>query len=464
VYFAYSVVKAFLPFLYRLMSIDPTSAAGFILSVSKQRPSIAETLPADKASASLDYWRKRVFKNSYTRSGKQRRVKHWSVKVQRDGVRRTLALQSRGRTDAAIEAQELYRKIDSQGQEERGGANRYPQKEEASGFNKNDPRYWELRLLRRRNYAAENSLEQAEYSVRIEHLGRAQYFPLQTSERTEAAINARDIYRRICREGWEAASKSFVRELTVAIHWSDNPLAWTYSTLRVTPSPRTAKNSPQLDSNRIGVPVIIFDSDQEVCLNLAACIDRISGFFCVATAGTLDEAAKLARIRPPGLLLANHTLLASTDAAAWIKKNERSAGSSILFFGVYEDSDDVFRATPGGADGYLLKRTSTDRLLDPILDAVHEKKLSPEKIRFSIQNYFQSVIHLISRDDAPRNMEKLTRREHEILNLVSKGCVDKEIAGSLGISGWTVHGHLKKIFEKLGVHTRTEAAIKYLQK
>jgi DNA-binding NarL/FixJ family response regulator len=209
--------------------------------------------------------------------------------------------------------------------------------------------------------------------------------------------------------------------------------------------------------------VIIFDSDIGVRSTLAGCIERLPGFFCMATARTLEEGVSLAKGQPPGLLLGNHTFLASEGSES-MKLARQAKAFPIHFFGIYEDSDDVFRATPGGAAGYLLKRTSPERLLDPILDAIHDKKFSPEKIRFSIQNYFQSVIHLISRDDAPRDMEKLTRREHEILNWVSKGCVDKEIAGSLGISGWTVHGHLKKIFEKLGVHTRTEAAIKYLQK
>jgi DNA-binding NarL/FixJ family response regulator len=449
---------------YRWQTLTRAHVFGSNQAMSKQRPSTngQEAWSAKKSSISLDYWRKRVFKNSYTRAGKRCRVKHWSIKVQRNGVRRTISLQSRDRTDAAIEAQELYRKIDAQGSDERGNRIRYPQKEEANGLSKSDAGYWELRLLRRGTHAAAASPELAEYSIRIEHLGKAQYFPLQTPERTEAASRARDIHRRICRDGWEAAGKSFVRELTVAIHWSENPLAWTYSTVRVPPSP-AQKNPPQFDSNRIGVPVMIFDSAPGVRLTLAACIDRIPGFSCLATGGTLGEAAKFARRPTPGLLLINHTLLASADAG-WMKRTERTADFRILFFGVYEDSDDVFRATPGGADGYLLKRTSAERLLDPILDAVHDIRLFPDKIRFSIQNYFQSVIHLISRDDAPRNMEKLTRREHEILNLVSKGCVDKEIAGFLGISGWTVHGHLKKIFEKLGVHTRTEAAVKYLQK
>jgi DNA-binding CsgD family transcriptional regulator len=61
-------------------------------------------------------------------------------------------------------------------------------------------------------------------------------------------------------------------------------------------------------------------------------------------------------------------------------------------------------------------------------------------------------------------MAKLTPREHEILVLLAKGYLAKEIADSLGISIWTVHGHAKSIFEKLNVHTRTEAVVKFLQK
>ena len=58
---------------------------------------------------------------------------------------------------------------------------------------------------------------------------------------------------------------------------------------------------------------------------------------------------------------------------------------------------------------------------------------------------------------------KITIRERDILELIGIGCVDKEIAARLGISAWTVHDHMKKIFEKLNARTRTEAVIKYLQ-
>jgi DNA-binding CsgD family transcriptional regulator len=58
----------------------------------------------------------------------------------------------------------------------------------------------------------------------------------------------------------------------------------------------------------------------------------------------------------------------------------------------------------------------------------------------------------------------LTSREREVLDYLSKGYIDKEIAEALGISAWTVHGHIKSIFEKFDVHSRTAAVVKYLQK
>ena len=61
-------------------------------------------------------------------------------------------------------------------------------------------------------------------------------------------------------------------------------------------------------------------------------------------------------------------------------------------------------------------------------------------------------------------LARLTPRENEVLLLLSKGGVDKEIAQAMGISVWTVHGHIKKIFERLGVRTRTEAVVHYLEK
>jgi len=67
-------------------------------------------------------------------------------------------------------------------------------------------------------------------------------------------------------------------------------------------------------------------------------------------------------------------------------------------------------------------------------------------------------------DGYAHELVNLTPLEHEILDLLSKGHPDKEMAEILRISTWTVHGHLKKIFEKLGAHNRTDAVVKYLHK
>jgi DNA-binding NarL/FixJ family response regulator len=157
----------------------------------------------------------------------------------------------------------------------------------------------------------------------------------------------------------------------------------------------------------------------------------------------------------------------STDvtAAEFSSKLRRLAPTlPILFFTIHEDSDQLFKATPGGASGYMLKRTSPERLFEPIVGALEDGVLSADRIALHVRRYFQDLVGSLSILESSPGVARLTHREHDILNLLSKGYLDKEIAEALGISLWTVHGHLKKIYEKLGVHTRTEAAVRYLQK
>jgi len=81
-----------------------------------------------------------------------------------------------------------------------------------------------------------------------------------------------------------------------------------------------------------------------------------------------------------------------------------------------------------------------------------------------VRDYFQSLYGFTRPGEETQALASLTALEQEILNHLSKGFLDKEIASALSISIWTVHNHLKHIYEKLGVHTRTEAVLKYLQK
>lgn len=130
--------------------------------------------------------------------------------------------------------------------------------------------------------------------------------------------------------------------------------------------------------------------------------------------------------------------------------------TQILMFTIYEDHDQILKSLEAGASGYVLKRTPPEELLRSIRE-IHNGgvPLTPEIAR--------KVIQTFRRPTARTNpKEALTRREEEILELLSQGMLSKEIAGRLSISVETVNSHLKHIYGKLHVRTRTEAVIKFL--
>jgi DNA-binding NarL/FixJ family response regulator len=124
----------------------------------------------------------------------------------------------------------------------------------------------------------------------------------------------------------------------------------------------------------------------------------------------------------------------------------------------------MFRATPGGAGTYLLRRTPPTQFLEPIAEVLARGNLSDEEMAAGVWQYFKNTVASLPIGGPPRQLTHLTQREHEVLALLSKGQLDKEIAERLGISIYTVHEHVRNIFEKLRVHNRTEAVVKFLQK
>jgi DNA-binding NarL/FixJ family response regulator len=124
---------------------------------------------------------------------------------------------------------------------------------------------------------------------------------------------------------------------------------------------------------------------------------------------------------------------------------------------VYEDSDSLFNSLKAGASGYLLKRTASARLLEAIQD-VHAggSPLTPQLARRLVQ-YFSGP---------PRNeaaVSRLTPGEREFLSQLAQGYAYKEIAGRMDISIDTVRSYVRTVYEKLHVHSRTEAVVKFLR-
>ena len=111
----------------------------------------------------------------------------------------------------------------------------------------------------------------------------------------------------------------------------------------------------------------------------------------------------------------------------------------------------------------MLKRVEPASVLDPMLKAGKFTATSVEDILESVNLFFKGLLRPRAGQHSD-SLSRLTPRENEVLLLLSKGCVDKEIAQAMGISLWTVHGHIKKLFDRLNVRTRTEAVIRYLEK
>ncbi|MGI8967166.1 MAG: LuxR C-terminal-related transcriptional regulator, partial [Limisphaerales bacterium] len=130
----------------------------------------------------------------------------------------------------------------------------------------------------------------------------------------------------------------------------------------------------------------------------------------------------------------------------------------VLMLTMAEDNEKIFESLTAGANGYLLKRTPASKILEAIEEVYRGASPMSGQIARIVVEHFQKRKTFSSEE------ESLSKREQEILDLLAEGYRGKEIAQKLSISFDTVHTHLQNIYEKLHVHSRTEAVIKYLRK
>ena len=425
--------------------------------------------PAQRDSAA--FWRRRVFRNTYTRDGRTLRVRRWSVKIQHRARRQTFSLTAVSRAEAAREAQSLCHIIRTEGWEaarQAPGLGALASARRASGtgrggWSKSDPRYWRERLIHSK-YRDARLLPIKEFTVRIEDGGTYRYFPLGTDDEERAAAEALKIYRRILTKGWEAAFRQFPREITVAIFWSTSPVACTYTTLFTFPNRSSPGLLPPAGQVRTRKKVVVLEADAEVRRTLVFWLGRQPGFECARAFKSAEETQNIIMQELPDMVLVNRALPEMPVIEFLERLKGRRPDLPAFMYGVYPDSDQIFITLSGVTAGYIFRRRKPAELFEPIRGAFRQRVLSAKEVLRQIREYFQSLFRFTLGGDETPGLAALTAREQEILNYVSKGFLDKEIAGALSISIWTVHNHLKHIYEKLGVHNRTEAVLKYLQK
>jgi DNA-binding NarL/FixJ family response regulator len=436
------------------------------INMSKKRPSTPSTKgPLNKGE--VGYWRARLFQNTFTREGRKFTVDKWSVKIQHRGRRRTFSLRAMNRAEAAVEARQLYLKLlkdgweglehdDGLGRDDNGAKF----VAERSGANKLSVEYWRQALIVRSGTSPAAGSSKGRWSAWLDHEGAGYYFPLRPASAQWAAKEALEIYQKVRAVGWAAVFKLHPREVTVAFHWTHNPLAWTYTTFSTLL--RRERSGPRSEPVW---QVVVVESERELRHALEFYVNLHPGFACVATFASVEVARVWVSMGRPDLVLVNENLPDGGGAKA-LSELKRAAPRALgMLFSVYADSGQLFKCSPGGALGYLFKRTPPERMLEPLLNASTRPSSPPEQYLSAVAlSYFQQVLSRLELKPSSSRLAGLTPRESQILEYLSKGFPDKEIAGAVGISAWTVHGHLKSIFEKLQVHNRLEAVLKYLNK
>lgn len=208
----------------------------------------------------------------------------------------------------------------------------------------------------------------------------------------------------------------------------------------------------------MGINVSIVDDEAGIRDSLATLINGAEGFACVSTHGSAEEALKELPEKHPDVVLMDINLPNMSGIDCVRKLKMAMPNVQILMLTMYEDSDQIFNSLTAGASGYLLKRTPHSKLLEAIEEVNRGASPMSGKIARIVVQYFQKV------QNAKSESEPLSKREQEILDLLAKGFRYKEIADTLGISFDTVRSHLRNIYDKLHVSSRTEAVVKYLNK
>ena len=325
-----------------------------------------------------------------------------------------------------------------------------------------DNRYWNDRLILRRYRFPASGESDRDLAAYIDHEGVGYFFPLGTPDAEMAAEKAQQIHRLAVKQGWNAACRHFSRELIVSFEWCMNPVMWTYTTIHTLVGRPAEPESALTPTNPNRQRILVVEWDAGIRRALCWCIDQQAGFASVPC-DSMESFTRALALHKPRMVLLNRNLAGRIGFKSAGTVTSIQPGVPALTYSVHVDGDQMFVSTPGGAGGYLVKRVKPDRLLEPILKVANRSELMTEDFLVRVKYYFQELLQPDSSHDNAA-LAKLTRREREVMELLSKGCVDKEIAQTMGISVWTVHGHIKNIFEQLHVRTRTEAVIRYLEK
>jgi len=199
------------------------------------------------------------------------------------------------------------------------------------------------------------------------------------------------------------------------------------------------------------VTISIVEDLDEVREALERLIKQSENFSLVAGFSNAEQAEKKIPLEPPDIVIMDINLPGMSGIECISRIKEKCDGTQFMMFTIYEDDEKVFEALRAGAHGYLLKKTPKEKLLEA-LEELHNGG-SPMST-----NIARKVIEAFEKKkQPPEEINTLTNKEKQILELLAKGFLYKEIADQLHSTRNTIKQHIHHIYEKLHVQNRTEA-------
>jgi DNA-binding NarL/FixJ family response regulator len=228
--------------------------------------------------------------------------------------------------------------------------------------------------------------------------------------------------------------------------------------LPLMPSHRKMKkdnmNSPTSDGDPIRVAMI--EDDEEIRSNLGDAIAAHGDFRLVGSYRDAESALKSLPDAKPRVVLTDINLPGMDGVQCVRRLKAAMPDVEFIMLTVYQDGALLMQSFMAGANGYLLKRTSPEKLFTAIREVCEGgAPMTPAMARRVVQHFQQAP--------APTSdLARLTPRERDVLDQLARGFCYKEVADHLHIGTGTLQTHVHNIYEKLRVHSRTEAVVKYL--
>jgi DNA-binding NarL/FixJ family response regulator len=203
--------------------------------------------------------------------------------------------------------------------------------------------------------------------------------------------------------------------------------------------------------------VAIVEDNAALGSSLRKIVESAPDCRCVGVWTSAEDALKKIDAFRPHVVLMDINLPGMSGIEATARVKQHLPDIQVIMVTVYRDHDKIFAALKAGASGYLLKRSTPS----DVRDAIRDVRSGGAPMSAEIARRVVEAFHQPAKPEQPGDEVKLSKRETEILELLCEGLANKEIADRLDISVETVRVHLKHVYEKLHVRSRTEAAMKF---